>query len=81
MSVKPKIRLHPDDLEHLREINDRTRASSKNVSISRRSLALILMDYAAMRNALGGAGVIEVFEKQAENIVAAETDVDLEDIL
>jgi len=82
MSIKPKLRLHPDDLRHLEEINDRTRSSSKNVTIPRRALALLLLDYNQMRGVYGSEDFVAAYEKIPElKREPAEKETTLEDLL
>lgn len=50
------------EFEHLHERHDRTRSTSKTVTVERKALIHILMDHARMLEALRKAGRVDVAE-------------------
>jgi alkyl sulfatase BDS1-like metallo-beta-lactamase superfamily hydrolase len=64
MSGRPRLRLYTtlEEFEVLHERHDRTRSTSKTVTVDRQALIHILMDHARMVDALGKTGRVEVAE-------------------
>ncbi len=64
MSGRPLLRLHTTmgEFETLHERHDRTRSTSKTVTVDRQALIHILMDHARMLEALRKAGRVDIAE-------------------
>jgi hypothetical protein len=64
MSGRPLLRLYTTlaEFELLQERHDRTRRTSKTVTVDRQALIHILMDHARMLEALSMAGRVDVME-------------------
>lgn len=64
MSSRPILQLYTTmlEFEHLHERHDRTRSTSKTVTVDRKALIHILMDHARMLEALRKAGRVDVAE-------------------
>ncbi|CAM5278226.1 hypothetical protein ATER59S_00357 [Aquamicrobium terrae] len=62
MSGRPILRLYTTlrEFEDLHERHDRTRSTSKTVTVDRQALIHILMDHARMLEALRKAGRVDV---------------------
>ena len=62
MSARPLIRLYPTlrQVGGLHERHDRTRSTSKTVTVNRRALINVLMDHAQMLDALRKCGRVDV---------------------
>ena len=66
MSGRPLLRLYTTlaEFELLHERHDRTRSTSKTVTVDRQALIHILMDHARMLEALRKAGRVDVTEPE-----------------
>jgi len=64
MSGRPLLRLYTTlaEFELLHERHDRTRSTSKTVTVDRQALIHILMDHARLLDALHKAGRVDVSE-------------------
>lgn len=64
MSCRPLLRLDTTlaEFETLHERHDRTRSTSKTVTVDRQALIHILMNHARMLEALRKAGRVEIAE-------------------
>lgn len=64
MSGRPILQLYTsmDEFETMHERHDRTRSTSKTVTVDRQALIHILMDHARMLGALRKAGRVDVPE-------------------
>jgi hypothetical protein len=64
MSSRPLLKLHTTmhEFEDLHGRHDRTRSTSKSVTVDRHALIHILMDHARMVDALRKAGHVEIGE-------------------
>lgn len=62
MSGRPLIRLYTTlrQFEHLHERHDRTRSTSKTVTVDREALINVLMDHSRMLEALRKSGRVDV---------------------
>ena len=67
MSGRPILQLYTtmDEFETLHERHDRTRSTSKTVTVKRQGLIHILMDHARMLEALRKAGRVDVADEAA----------------
>jgi hypothetical protein len=66
MSGRPLLRLYTTlaEFELLHERHDRTRRTSKTVTVDRQALIHILMDHARMLETLRKAGRVEIAEPE-----------------
>jgi hypothetical protein len=66
MSGRPLLRLYTTlaEFELLHERHDRTRSTSKTVTVDRQALIHILMDHARMLETLRKAGRVEIAEPE-----------------
>jgi len=66
MSVRPLLRLYTTlaEFELLHERHDRTRRTSKTVTVDRQALIHVLIDHARMLEALRKAGRVDVTEPE-----------------
>lgn len=64
MSGRPLLQLYTtmNEFETLHERHDRTRSTSKTVTVDRQALIHILMDHARMLEALRKAGQVDIAE-------------------
>jgi hypothetical protein len=62
MSARPLIELYTtmEEFEHLHERHDRTRSTSKTITVARDALIHILMDHARMVEALRHVGQVKI---------------------
>jgi hypothetical protein len=74
MSGRPLLQLYTTmhEFEELHARQDRTRSTSKTVTVERQALIHILMDHARMLEALRKVGRVDIAESSEQIIVAED---------